>query len=146
MSPLALTPIATGFNNAIGIDCHKPTDQVVMSVNHPSGMPSNFERVAQDGTRTPFSTVSGCTDEVKIATVRSGAHQGGFTVGELFTGNGYPGEIVRISPDGTTIQERWVRLDYTAGPGEHVATLHVERIPPRQIGLPPRSRQDEEED
>jgi hypothetical protein len=111
MPPVSLTPIATGFNNPIGIDYHEPTDQVVMSVNYPSGTPNNFELVAQDGSRTPFSTVSGFTDEVKLATVRSGAHQGGFTVGELFTGNGNPGEIVRISADGATIQNPWVNLD-----------------------------------
>jgi hypothetical protein len=111
MPPVTLTPIAIGFNNPIGIDYHEPTDQVVMSVNYPSGTPNNFERVAQDGTRTPFSTASGFTDEVKIATVRSGPHQSGFTAGELFTGNGKAGEIVRISPDGTTVQNPWVTLD-----------------------------------
>lgn len=111
MPPIQLTPIATGFNNPIGIDYHEPTDKVVMSVNYASGLPNNFELVAQDGTRTPFSTLSGFTDEVKIATVRSGPHQGAFTVGELFTGNGKPGEIVRISPDGGSVQNPWVTLD-----------------------------------
>ena len=111
MPAVTLSPIATGFNNPIGIDYHEPTDRVVLSVNYPSGTPNNFELVAQDGTRTPFSSLSGFTDEVKIATVRGGPHQGGFTVGELFTGNGNPGEIVRISPDGSAAQNPWVTLD-----------------------------------
>jgi len=111
MPPVTLTPIATGFNNPIGIDYHEPTDKVVLSVNYPSGMPTNFELVAQDGTRAPFSSLSGFTDEVKIATVRSGPNQGGFSVGELFTGNGKPGEIVRISSDGSSAQNPWVSLD-----------------------------------
>src|SRR5215207_6344295 len=100
MPPVTLTPIATGFNNPIGIDYHEPTDSVVMSVNYPTGQPHNFELVAQDGSRTPFSNAAGFTEEVKIATVRSGPHQSGFQVGELFTGTGQPGVIARISADG----------------------------------------------
>jgi hypothetical protein len=110
MPPVTLTPIATGFNNPIGIDYHEPTDQVILSVNYPTGQPSNFELVERDGTRQPFTTISGFTDEVKIATVRSGPHQGGFDVGEVFTGNGQPGQIVRISPSGSTVQNPWVTL------------------------------------
>jgi hypothetical protein len=110
MPPVTLTPIATGFNNPIGIDYHEPTDQVILSVNYPTGQPSNFELVARDGTRQPFTTISGFTDEVKIAIVRSGPHQGGFAVGEVFTGNGQPGQIVRISPNGSMVQNPWVTL------------------------------------
>jgi hypothetical protein len=111
MPPVTLTPIATGFNNPIGIDYHEPTGQVILSVNWPTGQPNNFELVARDGTHQPFTTISGFTDEVKIATVRSGPHQGGFAVGEVFTGNGQPGQIVRISPDGSAVQNPWVTLN-----------------------------------
>ena len=114
-SPITLTPITTGFNNPIGIDHHEPTNKVVMSVNYPSGLPYNFELVAADGTRTQFSTISGLTDEVKIASVRSSSCTGGFTVGELFTGSGVPGVIVRISPDGSTIKNPWVTLPGESG-------------------------------
>jgi len=110
---ITLTPITTGFNNPIGIDHHEPTNKVVMSVNYSGGSPYNFELVAADGTRTQFSTVNGLTDEVKIATVRSGSCQGGFTPGELFTGTGVAGQIARISSDGLTAQIPWVTL-----PGE----------------------------
>lgn len=86
-----------------------------MSVNYFGGTPHNFELVAADGTRTQFSSVSGLTDEVKIATVRSGSCQGGFTPGELFTGTGVAGEIARISPDGLTTQIPWVTLPNETG-------------------------------
>jgi hypothetical protein len=112
-APITLTTISTGFNNPVGIDHHEPTNRLALSVNYPTGNPRNFELVAADGTRTPFSNLSGLTDEVKIATVRSGPCQGGFTPGELFTGNGQPGQIVRISPTGASAQNPWVTL-----PGE----------------------------
>ena len=51
---IVVEPIATGFNNPIGIDHHEPTNQVVLSVNYPNGVPINFELVGTDGTRTPF--------------------------------------------------------------------------------------------
>jgi hypothetical protein len=115
MPPVPLTAITTGFNNPIGIDYHEPTNRVVMSVNYSSGTPYNFELVAQDGTRTPFSTVSGFTEEVKIATVRSGPNQGGFSVGDLFTGTGSPGVVARISADGTIVDNPWVVLPNETG-------------------------------
>ncbi len=113
MPPITLTSIATGFNNPIGIDHHEPTGQVVLSVNYPNGLPSTFELVADDGTRTTFSTVTGLTDEVKVATVRSSPNQAGFVVGDVYTGSGDPGVIVRISADGQTVDNPWVTL-----PGE----------------------------
>jgi RHS repeat-associated protein/uncharacterized repeat protein (TIGR01451 family) len=111
-----LIPISTGFNSPIAVDYHQPTNKVVMSVNYISGQPHNFELVAQDGSRTQFSNVAGLTDEVYIATARDeigGKSIGGFLAGEMFTGSGVGGVIVRISPDGTTVRNPWVQL-----PGE----------------------------
>jgi RHS repeat-associated protein len=111
-----LVPISTGFNNPVGIDYHQPTNKVVTSVNYFYGSPHNFELVAADGTRSQFSKISGLTDEVYIAAARDeggGMSQGGFRAGELFTGSGVPGVIVRISPDGNVVQNPWVTL-----PGE----------------------------
>jgi hypothetical protein len=110
---ILLSPVATGFNNPIGIDHHSPSGKLILSVNFPSGLPNNFELVAPDGSRTPFSNIQGLTDEVKIATVRRGDCQGGFAVGELFTGTGVPGVIARIAPDGSSVLNPWVTL-----PGE----------------------------
>ncbi len=112
-APVALISISTAFNSLIGIDHHAPTDRVVVSVNYPSGLPYNFELVSWDGSRTPFSEISGLSEEIKIATVWQSDCTGGFTPGELFTGTGVPGEIARIAPDGSSIQRPWVTL-----PGE----------------------------
>jgi RHS repeat-associated protein/uncharacterized repeat protein (TIGR01451 family) len=113
-----LIPISTGFNSPVGIDYHQPTNKVVMSVNYISGQPHNFELVAQDGSRTQFSNVAGLTDEVYIATARDeigGKSIGGFLAGEMFTGSGVGGVIVRISPDGTKVLNPWVQLPGESG-------------------------------
>ena len=107
---LTFTPISTTFNSPIGIDYHEPTDSVVMSVNYATGgVPSNFERVELDGTHVQFSNYANMTDEVKIATVRSGSI-GGFVTGDLFVGNGQDGRIVRITDNGATVLDPWVSL------------------------------------
>jgi hypothetical protein len=129
VTPVKLTPHATGFINPVGIDHHEPTNKIVMSVNYPSGQPHNFELVdIVTGVRQQFSNIRGLTEEVKIATARDdggGMSLGGFTPGELFTGTGVPGNIARISPDGSTIQNPWVAL-----PGETGllrGSLHIDR-------------------
>jgi hypothetical protein len=118
-----LTTISTGFSNAVGIDHHVPTNRIVISVNYESGMPHNFELVAENGSRSQFSSVSGLTDEVKIATVRD--RRGGFTPGELFVGTGTPGVVARVSPDGSTIEDPWVTLPDEEGLMR--GSLHVDR-------------------
>src|SRR6266446_4984504 len=52
------------FNNPIGIDFHEPTNQLIMSVNYPTGSPHNFDLVAPGGTPTQFGPVAGLTEEV----------------------------------------------------------------------------------
>ncbi len=117
---LTLTAISTGFNGLIGIDHHSSTNKVAVSVNYASGIPHNFELVAPDGTHAQFSSVSGLTDEVKIATARDDGFGGslgggGFVAGDLFAGTGVPGQIIRISPDGLTVQNPWVTLPEETG-------------------------------
>ena len=97
---VTLTPLTTTFNTPVGIDHYEPTNQVLLTVNYPSGSPFNFELVSADGSHAGYSTISGFTDELKVATVRSGSCQGGFAVGEVFSGTGTPGQIVRIAPGG----------------------------------------------
>ena len=106
---ITLTGISTTFNSPIGIDYHEPTNSVVVSVNYPTGTPSGFELIAQDGTHQQFSALTGLTDEVKIATARS-KNPAGFTVGDLFVGNGVDGQIVRITDNGQTVINPWVDL------------------------------------
>lgn len=123
---LLLTAISTAFTTPIGIDFHEPTKSVVMSVNYGTGgVPFNFERIEADGTHQAFSSYSGLTEEVKIATARSG-NPAGIPAGTLFTGNGLDGEIVRIAPDGATIDNPWVTLPGT-GNGLMRGSLYVDR-------------------
>ena len=124
-SAIVLTQISTDFNNPIGIDYDEPDNAVIVSVNYGSGSPINFELINFDGSHTAFSTVSGFTDEVKIATVRSG-NVGGFTTGDLFTGNGSDGEIARISASGATVTNPWASLP-GAGNGLLRGSLYVDR-------------------
>lgn len=112
---ITLVPISSDVPTPVGIDHYEPANEVIMSVNYPTGLPHNFELVAQDGSRTPFSSISGLTEEIKIGTVRSGPCQGGFSVGEMFTGNGKPGQIARISAGGGAIQNPWVTLPGESG-------------------------------
>jgi hypothetical protein len=106
---IKLSRVPTAFNSPIGIDYHEPTGSLVMSVNYPTGLPHNFERVEPNGAHVQFSSASGFTEEVKIATVRSG-NVGGFTTGDLFTGNGVDGQIARITNGGATIISPWADL------------------------------------
>ncbi len=122
---LHFTAISTEFNTPIGIDFHEPTKTVVLSVNYGTGgVPYNFERIEESGAHKPLSTFAGMTDEVKIATVRPG-NVGGFTTGQVFTGSGKDGEIVRISADGKKIDNPWVSLG--AGTGLMRGSLYVDR-------------------
>lgn len=102
------TAITTPFNSPIGIDHHVPTNTLIMSVNYASGLPHNLERINPDGSHVQFSSLAGLGDELKIATVKIAA--GGFTVGDVFCGNGNDGEIVRVSANGSVIQNPWVSL------------------------------------
>jgi hypothetical protein len=123
--PLLFVGISTTFNYPIGIDFHEYSATVIMSVNYPAGSPSALEQVAADGTHSSFSTISGLSDEVKIATARAD-NPAGFIAGELFVGNGVDGQIVRISRDGGTITNPWVDLPGTPN-GLMRGSLYVDR-------------------
>lgn len=114
--PFKLEPIAAATNlGLIGVAYDDAFNQVLISVNYGSGYPFNFMRVAQDGTLTQFSSVAGLSDEVYMTDVRGSGPLsiGGFNTGDIFTGTGRPGEILRISADGKTVDNPWVTL-----PGE----------------------------
>ena len=111
-----LKAVSTPFDDIIGIDHHQPSNKLVLSVNHPSGQPGNFELIEPDGAHLSYSNIAGFTGQLKIAAARDdgqGASLGGFKPGELFTGTGVPGVIARIAANGSTVQNPWVTL-----PGE----------------------------
>lgn len=118
--------VGVPFNTPIGIDFHEPTNSLVMSVNYPSGSPYNFERIELNGNNVQFSAFSGATNEVKIATVQSIGNPGGFTVGDLFTGNGIDGQIMRVTNNGLTVINPWVDLP-GAGNGLMRGSLYIDR-------------------
>lgn len=120
---LLLTSISTEFNQPVGIDYHALTNSVVISVNYPTGTPRAFERIEADGDHEAFSTFSGLTDEVKIATARAGSE---FAAGTLFVGNGVDGQVARIAADGGSFENPWVTLPN--GPnGLMRGSLYVDR-------------------
>ncbi len=123
--PIRMTKLVSGVNAPIGIDYYAPNNTLVASVNYPSGFPSNFVEVTQSGAVSPFSSISGLTDEVKIATVWPGT-PGGFSVGDFFTGNGIDGQIVRVTGGGTTVINPWVDLPESNN-GLIRGSLHVDR-------------------
>src|SRR5262249_7207447 len=107
-----LTPFSNfTFNNPIGVDFHEPTGQLIMSVNYPTGLPNNLDLVSPgNAVPTKFSNLAGLTNELKLASVRNTNCTGGFLPGTIFTGNGEPGELVRVSSDGAIVDNPWVTL------------------------------------
>jgi RHS repeat-associated protein len=105
------------FNGPKGIDYYEPSNCVVIS----SGDYTNFSLAFADGETMPFKEVDSAKgDETYIATVRNTL--GGFQIGEMFAVNGaYPGEVLRIKPDGTLVgnvganNNAWVVLSNADG-------------------------------
>ena len=130
MISMTSTDVATGFNNPIGVDYHQPTNSLILSVNYSSGNPNNFDLVDPSGTHTVFApTVFGKTDEIYMASARSTAN--GFIAGETFTGNGSPGQVLKMSPNGLVVTTPWVNLHALFGEtgllrgGLHIDTTGV---------------------
>lgn len=106
---VTLTQISTTFNNPIDLTYYEPDNSIVASVNYGGGQPHNFDEIQPDGTHVQFTSVAGLSDEVYIASARSG-NIGGFTPGDIFVGNGTTGEITRITDKGSTVINPWVTL------------------------------------
>jgi hypothetical protein len=107
----ALRQVVSGHAGIIGIDSHPITNNIIFSENYPNGSPNNFSSITQGGESAAWSTISGLRDEVMIHIVKQPV--GGFEVGTLFCGSGVPGVVVKISPDGKSVENPWVTL-----PGE----------------------------
>ena len=123
VNPIRLIQVnGTPFNAPIAPEHHEPSGTLLLSVNYPSGNPYVFERVLFNGSHVPFSSLSGLTNEIKMASVRSlhiSSIAQGFKVGDMFTGNGNDGEVLKIetNPDGKdgTITRTWVKLTAPGG-------------------------------
>ena len=99
---ITLTNFSTTFNSPIGIDYHEPNGgNLILSANWPSGQPTNLNLIQiPSGAVANFSTLAGLTDELKIATVRNSTGCQQFPIGDVFTGNGIAGDIVRVDAAG----------------------------------------------
>jgi hypothetical protein len=113
VSNAAVTFIETGvpFANPIGVAYHPGNQSLIVTANYPSGTPHSFNRIDIGGSTSQWSGASGQTDEVYLDIPRD--NLGGFTPGEVFSGNGAGGQILRISADGSTVTSTWATL-----PGE----------------------------
>jgi len=123
---VVLTPVSTEFKDYAGLDYHHSSRKLLLSANNPAGQPHNFEAVAADGTRSPFSNVAGLTGDILIATARDegqGLSRGGFVAGEVFTTTGVPGSIARLNASGATVQNPWVTLPNENG----ITGLYLDR-------------------
>ncbi len=110
---VVLHPVAGEFKDYVGLDYHHSSRKLLLAANTPNGQPHNFEVIAADGSKSPFSNVAGLNGELLIATSRDegqGMSRGGFVAGELFTSTAVPGTIARISASGATVQNPWATL------------------------------------
>jgi len=122
--PIHLNPVDTPWTGMIAPQYDPTSGDLIVSVNYlANGTPNVFNLVRPDGTQVPFSTAAGYSDEVELVSVRAN-NPGGFPTGDVFSGNGQPGQIVRISPGGD-VSSPWVTL-----PGEYGllrGALYVDR-------------------
>ncbi len=106
-----LQQTGTPFNNPIGVAYNPTNTSLIVTSNYPTGNPNSFSRIDQFGNTTPWSTASGLGGELYLDIPRTNVS--GWTAGETFTGNGTPGQIMRISANGATVTNTWTTL-----PGE----------------------------
>lgn len=101
------------FTNPIGVAYNQTNTSLIVTSNYPTGNPNSFSRIDQFGNTTPWSSASGLSNELYLDIPRSVNTSSGWTPGEAFTGNGVPGQIMRISANGATVTNAWTTL-----PGE----------------------------
>jgi len=111
--PITITSISSDFNHANGIVYYAPLNERLISVNFPFGVGGNFATLDTGGTATPFSSVSGLTDEVYMASVKR--HGTGWPFGDVFTGSGADGQLTRIYNQGANVITNWCQIPTSCG-------------------------------
>lgn len=101
------------FTNPIGVAYNPANTSLIVTSNYPTGNPNSFSRIDQNGNTTPWSSASGLGGELYLDIPRAVNAPAGWTPGETFTGNGQPGQIMRISANAGTVTNTWTTL-----PGE----------------------------
>jgi hypothetical protein len=110
--PLVLTPFST-VTSPIGIGHHAKFHKLIVSGNYPTGLPNAFFQVGESGAFAPYSPAFGFVEEIKLDVVE--ASTGGFKIGQTYSGTGVPGEVAKISADGTTVTRPWSLLPLETG-------------------------------
>jgi RHS repeat-associated protein len=124
------TSIGGDLSYPTGGDFFPPSNCVVLSI---SGGSHNFELVDPvTGVHDQFSSISNLPNEIYIATVKDTL--GGFHIGGVFSANGAPGEIMKISPAGTNVgtlgvySNAWIVLTNNSGvETDYIGGLYVDR-------------------
>lgn len=87
----------------VGLAFRETDQRLVLSINHHDGLPYNFATVDAGSALSVVPPTSGIPGEQKLASIRSrsaGGVAGGFTFGHVFCGNGEPGKLFRLLPNG----------------------------------------------
>ncbi len=93
-APIHLTALSAPFTNPIGIDWSEFLNKLIVSDFYPDGNPENFNSLDPSGNPTRFSNVHDRPDELKLAVVH--VSLGGFTQGDVYAGNGFAGQILKL--------------------------------------------------
>ena len=109
-----------------GLDYDDTSDLLIASVNGPVGLPNNFSAIDPDspGSSSAYSAAAAMPGLIKLTTIKTGTCQAGFVAGDVYAGNGFPGQVVKISGAGAVVQNPWVVLP---GEPEQVTGLYQDR-------------------
>lgn len=129
---IPLTAVATDIPLPVGIDVRAGQGQMIVSVNLQDGSKPydptlmDFQSLTPGGAHAYiFPNVKGLTDEQKVTSVRCQVVSAGWTSGDLFTGTGVPGQIIRIHSDGT-FNKPWVTIPTPGGADVFRGGLHID--------------------
>ena len=119
-----VTFIQTGapFVNPIGVAYNETNTSLIATSNYPSGNPYSFSRIDQFANTTQWSTASGLAGELYLDCPRTVNSSSGWTPGETFAGNGVPGQIMRISANGSSVTNTWTTLTQASPPFTETGT------------------------
>ena len=106
---LEFATVATVGSGAKGLAHYAPNNSLVVAVNYSTGLPYSLAEFHDDATNTQFGVAAGFVGEIKLGSIGA-LGLGGFTPGDIFSGNGTSGDIVRTTAGGATVINPWINL------------------------------------
>ena len=106
--PLSTNVVVANLNTAVGIDYQTNNNALIVSVNHPTGEPNNFTKLASNF-GTAWSTLHGVghpNTEVKLAVVKVTTN--GWNQGDMYFARAQVGG--KITADGSNVYTNWATL------------------------------------